>query len=80
MGRTTIDVDEALRVFASLVEERGPSVREYQKALGLPSTSQVDHRIRLLAKRGLIERIPESTKYSSRRWRLTVTARAKVLG
>lgn len=65
---------EALRVFAALTVERGPTLREFQHELNLSSTSVTAYRIALLRKRGLIEQVVAENR--SRRYRVTARGRA----
>ena len=65
---TPRDVDEALRAFGRMEQRRGPTVREFRRALGLSSTSVAHYRVRDLVARGLLEQIDVN---GNRGYRLT---------
>jgi DNA-binding IclR family transcriptional regulator len=71
---TPINLDEALVAFMSLLEERGPTVRELQEALELSSTSMALRRLQVMVHEGLIESDPWG---SSRGYRPTAAGRAR---
>lgn len=72
---TTLDADFA--AFVERVEERGPSIREFQAALGLSSSSVAAYHLMRLEREGLIERSgPTGQHAENRPYRLTAKGRA----
>lgn len=64
-----VDLGEVVLAFEALTEERGPTICELRKYLGLSSISMVDHRLHGMLTAGLIERV--DIRYASRGYRLT---------
>lgn len=67
--------DDALLAFAALVEERGPTIREFQDALELSSTSVASYRMAALEDCGLIEQYAPERAHG---WRLTRAGRLRL--
>lgn len=72
------DLALPLETFARLEEPRGPSMREYQEALGLSSSSVAAYRVRQLVQQGWVEQLPpqDGASVTTRGYRLTPAGRA----
>lgn len=71
MSNETTTVEQDLRVFAQILEREGvpPTIREFQQAAGLSSTSVADYHLKRLERHGLVRlRVWGG---SSRAWVLT---------
>lgn len=71
------ELETLAAIFAVMEGPRGPSVREFQEALGLSSTSLAADRMRRLERAGYIERVT-GMRNETRPWRLTRSARARL--